>query len=258
MRKAALLTLGVYLAAPILLSAQLLPDPHDSIILESRAVAANLTGSPAFRVKVYITNKDSISYMVLAVAERTIAGTAYALLNRTGSNTLTYASVVTNLTNTLRYYTGVSFGAYNNASPDSFLVMAGFDGANLETIEPPNAVRKPVWELKFRHSSDSAGQVLLYRSVIAGAPCHFVNTRPVNLPVNFLPGVITVISKGDLNLGGDGVTGADIVWEIRCIFGGETPPAGRSACDLNCDGEITASDIVVMLTYNFVTLIWPC
>ena len=238
------------------------PDPRDSIIIESKTVARNLTGSPAFAVKVYITNKDSVSYMVLALAERTIAGTAYALLNRTSTGDLTFGSVVTNLTNTLRYYTGRSFGPYNNASPDSFLVMAGFDGVNLETIEPPNLVRKPVWELKFRHSSDSLGQVLLYPSVISGDGSHFTNVRsgrPVDEPVNFLPGVLTVeYQKGDLNMSGDDVTGADIVWEIRCIFGGETPPAGRGACDLNCDGEITATDIVVMLTYNFVTLIWPC
>jgi len=235
------------------------PDPRDSIIIESKSVARNLTGSPAFGVRVFITNKDSLSYMVLVLAETTISGTAYALLNRSATGQLTFGSVVNNLTNTLRYFTAASFLAYNNASPDRFKLAAGFDGANRETIEPPNAVRKPVWELKFRHSSDSAGQILFYPSIVSGSGSVFVDTRPVDLNVNFLPGVLTVEQqKGDLDLAGNDVTGADIVWEIRCIFGGETPPAGRSACDLNCDGEITATDIVVMLTYNFVTLIWPC
>ncbi len=235
------------------------PDPRDSIIIESKSVARNLTGSLAFGVRILITNKDSLSYMTTAIAMRTIAGTAYALLNRSATGPLTFGSVVNNLTNTLRYFTAANFVAYNDVSPDSFRLAAGFDGTDPATIEPPNVVRKPVWELKFGHSSDSLGQVLFYPSILAGRVSGFVDTRPVDLNVNFLPGVLTVEpQKGDLNLGGDDVTGADIVWEIRCIFGGDTPPAGRGACDLNCDGEITATDIVVMLTYNFVTLIWPC
>lgn len=65
------------------------PDPRDSIILESKVLAPGLVGSPtgnppAFTMKVYITNKDTLAILILALRESTIVGTAYADLDSIG------------------------------------------------------------------------------------------------------------------------------------------------------------------------------
>src|SRR5262245_61996934 len=81
---------------------QAAPDPLDSIILESKQVLPNLTGAPAgtpaFVLKVSITNKDSLAFLTLSLRESTVAGAAYALVNRTPGGQLTFASAVTPLT----------------------------------------------------------------------------------------------------------------------------------------------------------------
>ena len=250
------------MAAPILLSAQLLPDPRDSIILESKSVAPNLSGSPAFAVKVYITNKDSLTYMTLGIRESTIVGTAYALLNRDANGLLTFYSVVSNLTNTLHYNEGDIFVGYNETSPDFFVLAAGFDGINPETIEPPNLVRKPVWELRFRRTLDVMGQILLYSYLRCGQTSYdyFTNTQPRDIPVNFLPGVITVeYLKGDLN-GDVMLSAADVVLILNCVLCSSCPPppVGADECDLNCDGNRSAADIVLELYAVFQGRPFPC
>ncbi|MCI0330791.1 MAG: hypothetical protein L0196_07555 [candidate division Zixibacteria bacterium] len=238
-------------------------DPRDSIIIESKAVASGLAGTPpgtpAFEVLVYTTNKDSLSYMVLNCSTRTISGGGYALLNRTATGQLTFGSIVRPLTPFGSFFTALG-ATVDDVSPDAFKLPGGGDGVDPATNWPPHSARTPVWALKFRASSATAGEMLISEAFLFGSQLgsYFTSIRALDVEVNFRPGVLSVGIKGDLNLGGDGVTGADIVWEIRCVLGGETPPAGRAACDLNCDGTLSAADIITMITYNFVTLTWPC
>jgi len=232
------------------------PDPRDSIILESKTVAPG-TGHPYTTVKVYITNKDSVGYMVLALKEVSTSGGAYGLLSRTASGTLAFSSVITNLTPTFRLFPAVSFSGYNRSSPDTFLVAAGCDPTDLSTVEPSNATRKAVWEIKFDTVLSSVGTFELDSAVIVNEPSSFVNTRPVSLPVNFAKSVITVAyPKGDFNQD-FAMSAADIVLLINCVFQSMPPPGGAS-CDLNCDGQTSAADVVLEVNAVFNQEPFPC
>ncbi|MGH8005356.1 MAG: hypothetical protein ACRECJ_11605, partial [Limisphaerales bacterium] len=82
MRKTGVLLLGVFSLTMGRLSAQ--PDPRDSVILESKIVApvAGANGSGVVRMKVWITNKDSLTYLTLPLIETSISGGAYMTLSR--------------------------------------------------------------------------------------------------------------------------------------------------------------------------------
>ncbi len=187
----------IFLALAVPAFAQV--NPEDTVFLETRAILCGQTGTPAGtpiteRMRVDITNKDSLTFLTLSLRESTIAGTAYLLLNRTAGGVLTWSSVVNPLTGTLRFFTGGNFPLYNNDSPDRFLVAAGFDPGDPDnTIEPPNAARKAIWEIKFRHSSgcDSAGQIR-FDSIRTTLSTLFTNTEPRDMVPNFVPGIITM------------------------------------------------------------------
>lgn len=165
----------------------------NSIILESKTLAPNLNGTPAFTVKVSITNDDSLSFLTLVLAEQNSAGTAYALLN----SPRTYAGTINNLTNSLKFFSAINAVSYNDNSPDSVLWAAGFDPTDRDnTLEPPNASPKAVWEIKFKHTSDSLGQVTLraVNGTIAGQSNTFTDQVPTdhkNIPVT--PGILTIV-----------------------------------------------------------------
>ncbi|MCI0329327.1 MAG: hypothetical protein L0196_00005, partial [candidate division Zixibacteria bacterium] len=185
------LRVGLLLALPVLAWGQ---DPRDSIIIESKTVAAGLTGTPAFEVLVYTTNKDSLAYMVLNCTTRTVSGSGYALLNRTGTNLLTFGSVVRTLTPFGASFTAFSGVSYNDVSPDAFLVAGGSDGVDPGTNWPPNAYRTPVWAIKFRASSAAPGQMLINpnATVASQVSSYFTNTRAIDVPVNKVSGILTV------------------------------------------------------------------
>jgi hypothetical protein len=197
------LVIAAFLLAVLAVPAFAQVDLRDSVILESKTVDTALTGAPAFFMHVYITNKDSLTYLTLSVRESTISGTAYVVLNTPRS----FAGVITPLTPGFQFNFATSFTNYNNASPDRFLVAAGFDPSAIdppngdsvnETIEPPNAARKAVWQIKFRHSSafDSTGRVR-FDSIRTSQSTGFVDTRPADIPVNFLPAIMNVCPGGD-------------------------------------------------------------
>ncbi|MGH8003191.1 MAG: hypothetical protein ACRECJ_00490, partial [Limisphaerales bacterium] len=170
------------------------PDPRDSIILESKTVVPGAhpglsTDTAAYLyVRVFITNKDSLTYMTLSLATTSTSGGAYATVGRPRN----FSGVVNPLTNTLRYFAAASFASYNSSSPDPFVVAAGFDAANPATIEPPNAVRKAVWELKFDTVWSTPGTFELDSVIYAGIHTVFTNTVPQDVNVNFVKSVITV------------------------------------------------------------------
>ena len=241
------------------------PDPRDSIILESKTVAPGahpgewFDTSAYLYVRVFITNKDSLFYVNLPVVVTSTSGAAYATLARPRN----FSGILNPLTNTLRYAPVTSFLRYNSISPDTFSVGAGFDVFNPDpasTIEPPNATRKAVWELKFDSVWTAAGTFEL-DSILYGGGISFTNTGPQDLPVNFVKSVIAVAlpPKGDLNLDFD-LTPADVILILNCNFCGSCPPppAGTFACDLNCDGMRTPADAVLELYAVFLGQPFPC
>ena len=199
MRKAVLLTLGVFLWTQAILLAQ--PDPRDSIIIESKKSAPGAypgaaTDTAAYLyLKVFITNRDSLTSMTLALVERSTSGGAYAILGRPR----TFKGVASRLTTTLggslvlNAGTGTGNG-YNSASPDSFLIAAVYDNLDPANFEPPNAVRKAFWEIKFDSVLNKPGTFELDAGRVV-QPSGFTNMVPKDLPVNFVKGVVTVARK---------------------------------------------------------------
>jgi hypothetical protein len=252
-RWAALLVLLLLAASAV---AQM-PDPRDSIILESKTVypgahpgSSSDTAAYVY-LKVYITNKDTLIAVTTSLQEKTLSGGAYATLGRPRN----FNGVVNRLTNTLRAQSVAQLSRYNSSSPDSFL-LAGLFEPILEDFEPPNAVRKAFWEIKFDTVWNNPGTFELDTATVFQST-GFTNTVPLDKPVNFVKSIITVELKGDLNL--DGMESpADVVLELYCVYLGEAPPAGYARCDMNCDGEITPADVAVFLNYKFITLVWPC
>jgi hypothetical protein len=262
MRKATFLTLAVMLwsaSSSLLLFAQ--PDPRDSIILESKTVypgahpgSSSDTAAYVY-LRVYITNKDTLTFVSVGLVEKSISGGAYMTLGRPR----TFNGVFNRLTTTLNASKIFQFGWYHSNSPDSIYFGTGFNPATDPTKEPPNPVRKPFYEIKFDTVFNNTGTIEFDSSMrwSSGGATMFTNTVPQDYYVNFLKSVITVERKGDLNLDGE-VRPADVVLELQCVYLGDTPPAGRGACDVNCDGEVTPADVAVFLNYKFITLVWPC
>lgn len=244
-----------------------LPDPRDSIILESKTVAAGVSGSPAFAMKVYITNKDTLAILTLALKARTIAGNAYVVLDSMGGwdNGAGWAwnDVVRPLKFTLTNNPAEDFSGYDGGSPDSFLLAATFSPTSqFPRPELPNAIRSAIWELEFMSTSGTLGEIE-FDTVRLKWPTGFTIIRnrgqeAMDIPVNFLPGVITVQPlKGDLNLDAK-LRPADIVLHLNCVMLGMPPPVGQSYCDLNCDGEATIADVVLELNAVYRKEEFPC
>jgi hypothetical protein len=256
MKKLVLVLLVTTLAMAVLAQAQ--PDPRDSVILESKTVYPGAhpgsgTDTAAYvYVRMWITNKDTLTAISLALIESSASGGAYMTLGRPRN----FNGVVSRLSNTLTGTSAFNFSRYHSTSPDSFRLSVVYDPLQPASIEPPNAVRKPFWELKFDTVFTNLGTIEFDTGTVI-QNTRFTNTVPQDIPVNFVKSIITVGLKGDLNLDGE-VRPADVVLELQCVYLGDTPPAGRGACDVNCDGEITPADVAVFLNYKFVTLVWPC
>ena len=258
--KALLIALGFFLETSLAFSQA--PDPRDSIILESKMVTPGAHLGPStdtasyLYIRVFITNKDSLTYINLPLLTTSTSGGAYAIVARPRN----FGGVVNPLTNTLRYFPVTSFVRYNSNSPDTFSVGAGFDPVNPATIEPPNPARKAVWEFKFDSVCTVPGTFEL-DSVSFGVGIWFTNTVLQDVRVNFVKSVITVpvAPKGDLNWD-LALTAADVVLLLDCIFCSncDPPPVGTAACDLNCDGMRTPADVVLHLLATFSQEPFPC
>lgn len=196
MRKKGLLLLGVLFLASHSASAAV-PDPHDSLILESKIVAPVSGTGGVVRMRVWITNKDSLTFVTMPLIESSVSGGAYMILSRPRN----FAGVVAPLTSTLQGQKIVSTSKYNSTSPDSFLVAAGFDPLDSTTIEPPNASRKALWDIKFDTvvSSAQVGFVQFDSGKVVQS-LQFTNTLPLDMPVNFVKSVFQVGVALKLNL----------------------------------------------------------
>ncbi|MGE5692508.1 MAG: dockerin type I repeat-containing protein [Candidatus Zixiibacteriota bacterium] len=254
---------GLALLLTILASAAFAqsPDPRDSIILESKTVYPGAhpgsgTDTAAYvYVRMSITNKDTLAFVTVGFIETSISGGAYMTLARPRN----YSGMIRPLTTTLQAQKVFSTSKYRSNSPDTFYFAGGFNPEDDLTKEPPNAVRKALWEIKFDTVFNNTGTIEFNSTSNWGASITpgFTNTEPVDYRANFLKAVITVERKGDLNVDGI-VSPADVVLELNCVYLGSVPPAGYSKCDVNCDGEVTPADVAVFLNYKFVTLVWPC
>ncbi len=261
--------IAITLLLAVLATAAWGQDPLDSVILESKTAApgghpgaASDTAAHLY-IKVFITNKDSLTFVTLALIERSTSGGAYMILARPRN----FDGMVSHLTTTLRTQRVASPNPgtlpgriYNGVSPDSMLFAGGFDPLDFATIEPPNLARKALWEIKFDSVFSNPGTVELNTAHVIIATA-FTNTIPKDLPVNFAKGVITVadLRKGDLDMDGQ-LSGADAALALNCVFCAlcAPPPAGIANCDLNCDGARTAADVAWELYAVFVERPFPC
>ncbi len=189
MRKTGVLLLAVFSLTIGSLSAQ--PDPRDSVILESKIVApiAGASGSGVVRMRVWITNKDSLTFVTLPLIETSVSGGAYMTLSRPR----TFVGAVVPLTTTLQTQRILNTLKYNSTSPDSFLVAGGFDPLDPATIEPPNASRKALWDIKF-DTVTSQAQVgfVQFDSGRVAQSLTFTNTLPSDHSPNFVKSLFQV------------------------------------------------------------------
>jgi len=221
------------------------PDPRDSVIIESKTVSPG-AGKPAVRVKVSITNKDTLSIVNLALVERSLTGGAYMTL----AWPRTFDGVITPLTASLSGYRFFNKKGYNGVSPDTFIIALVCDPLNPATYEYPNLTRKPFLEIKFDTVRANTGTLALDSALVERGPMwknriEFVALDARTVNVNFVKGIITVVEPepppcNDMN--GDGsFTASDIVGALNCVFLGVG----------DCGPISTPADVVKLLKFLF-------
>ncbi|MGE5693142.1 MAG: hypothetical protein ACM3YF_05115 [Candidatus Zixiibacteriota bacterium] len=62
---------------------------------------------------------------------------------------------------------------------------------------------------------------------------------------------------GDLNLDGQ-LTTTDVVLELNSVFLGDSFPAPPASADCNCDGQLSPADVVLLLNATFLGKSFPC
>lgn len=166
-----------------------IPDPADSIIFESKNVNPS-NGPGAALMRVWITNKDSLTAITLPILESSVSGGAYAVLARPR----TFSGFVIPLTSTLNDTQFVNVSNYHSNSPDTFLVSGVFDSTNLSTVEPPNSTRKAFYDIKFDTVKSSLGTVQFDSGKVGANTIQFSNLGGAAVKVNFREGIFTVVS----------------------------------------------------------------
>ncbi|HLG93217.1 MAG TPA: hypothetical protein VI546_00100, partial [candidate division Zixibacteria bacterium] len=184
------LLVGLLLVVPALAWGQ---AAGDSVILESKTVApgnhpgiATDTAAQVYQ-RVWITNVDSLTALTLALIKSSQSGGAYAILARPRN----FNGMASRLTSTLAGSLVFNVSRYHSDPPDSFLLAGLFDPLDPATIEPPNATRKAFWEIKYDSVQPALGQIRLDTGIVIQRTV-FTNTQPVDKPVNFVVGILTV------------------------------------------------------------------
>lgn len=188
---------GLILASTLVSAFAQAPDPRDSVLIESKSTSPGFGGSgdtsAYLYLRVFITNKDSLGAILLSLEEKSVVGGGYGTLGRPRI----FDGVVSRLTPTLGAVNRFSGGRYNSISPDTF-VLLGCASSDLATVEPPNAIRKSLWEIKFDtvFSSCCGNQFVLDSANISpDTSIRFVDIRGFNNSVNFIKSIIS--SGGD-------------------------------------------------------------
>ncbi len=176
----------------------MVPSPGDSVIIESKTLNVSTAPSAAV-VRVFITNRDTLSNLTLALVERSLSGGAYMTL----SHPRNFYGVVTPLTGTLQFYMAVIFNGngYNSTSPDTFAVAGFYDPTDIATTaEPPNWTRKAFLEIKFDTvSAGPAGGTVEFDNAYmrlsrSSVYTCFVDLRATTIKPNFLKGTLNIMA----------------------------------------------------------------
>ncbi len=243
-KRLALSALVFLLVSSPLAEAQI--DPRDSVILESKVVYPGV-GAPVTLLRVYITNKDTLTNVTLTLVEKSLSGSAYMTL----SHPRNFNGVVHRLTSTLGSgFNSLNLVRYNSASPDTFALAAFYDPLNAASAEPPNPARKALWDIKFDTVRADTGRILFDSTRIVDGTVkiftQFFNKQLRTLKVNFAKGIVTVPNQEApcpaLNVKRDAVLDlADIVGLLNCVFLGTG----------DCPESRTASDVVILINAVF-------
>jgi hypothetical protein len=180
-------------------------DPRDSVILESKSVAPS-TNPPdgAALMRVWITNKDTISEFQLSLEETSLSGGAYLTL----AYPRTFSGVVNLQTTTLQASTSLTSNQFDGISPDRFTLIGSYNSGDLTTAEPPNVLRKAFWEIRFDTVKVSvppgSGQAGL--DSVRNNPSDRIEFRDLagnRIRTNFVPSIFTIATSGvrDINRG---------------------------------------------------------
>jgi len=196
------------------------PDPADSVILESKFTAVPITGlcnSGGFRVRVYVTNKDSLGNVTLPLESKTINGNAYGIISRpTNCSASRTSPVVFNFLYPVADGSGTSrlgtrtpnYQNYHSDSPDTFMFTGTFDPTDDDTKVPPNSPRALLLEIKF-DSVTGIGCFQLDSSKVLSLTIQFVDTKGNTIFVNFVSSIDTVVQKTDVRNINQGVIPKD-------------------------------------------------
>jgi len=180
-------------------------DPRDSVILESKSIAPS-TNPPdgAALMRVWITNKDTISEFQLPLEETSLSGGAYLIL----SYPRTFGGVVNPQTTTLQWSTSLTSNQFDGISPDRFRLIGSYNSGDLTTAEPPNLTQKLFWEIKFDTVTVSVppGSGQAGFDSVRNNPSDRIEFRDLagnRIRTNFVPAVFTIATTGvrDINRG---------------------------------------------------------
>jgi hypothetical protein len=186
------------------------PNPADSVIIESKTVAPfdSACSRAGLLVRVFITNKDTLSNITLPFESRTLTSAAYATLSRGAacSGTRTSAQVFPflyppALSGTQRLGTRVAnFLGYHSNPPDSFMFTGTFDPTDPDTWMPRNPTRAALIDIKFDTAKVTPltnGQFEIDSVRIPPAnTIQFVDPNGATIRVNFVKSLVTVQGLG--------------------------------------------------------------
>ena len=209
-----------------------LPDSRDSVIIQSKIVDFH-DGPPATLVRVWITNKDTLSNYNLALVEKSTSAVMTLSWPRT------FTGVATPLISSLQSTRIFAGNRYNSVLPDTFILAGFYDPQNIATTAlPPNSSRRAILDIKFDtvwSDTEPYGIVELDSALIQTAPTAKVSTSFVDLGgntirVNFKKGILTVqdictqppcyLRPLPIDINGDGImTIGDAVVMMNCVFG---------------------------------------
>ncbi len=175
-----------------------LPDPRDSVIIESKTVSplSGACGSAGVTLRIWITNKDSLSAVVLPLETKSAGGGAYAILSRPGGcGARTFGSVAGVLIPSGQLQTRtLSASNYHSNPPDTFLL--GLVTSDLSDLLEPNATRRALLDIKFDSVSSSLGLFEIDSSVVLANRLAFFDALGNRVPVSFVKSSVVVTVPG--------------------------------------------------------------
>lgn len=212
-------------------------------------------------VRVYITNKDTLSVLALALVVNSLSGGAYMKLvyphNFGGAARLLDAD------SSLQFFSIFGGADYNSVPPDSILVGGYGDPRDHGTYEAPNLTRKAFLELRFDsvflNGNASTGLLEIDSLLIYEGPSGdthpgrqgssgFLSAQNQRIFVNFLKGRINIVRPtqpcygADMN--GDSLLNiSDVVEALNCVFFGGS----------KCQRVVTTLDILSLFYEVFPT-----